>query len=57
MISRKYFKGIEYFSVIFDELVKYFMINKIADAITTYILKCSFKAEAKIWLVSVYLLI
>ena len=53
MVSRKYFTGVEDISVFLEELEEYFLVNRIADADKFSILKCSLKAEAKIWFASI----
>ena len=53
MISRKYFTGVEDISVFIGELEEYFLVNKIAEADKFSILKCSLKADAKIWFANV----
>ena len=53
VISRKYFTGVENISVFLEELEEYLLVNKIADRDKFSILKCSLKADAKIWFASV----
>ena len=53
LISRKHFTGVKEISVFLEELEEYFLVNKIAVADELSILKCSLKADSKIWIASV----
>ena len=49
LVPRPYFTGSENISDFQEKLEEYFLVNKIANDDKLVILKCSLKANAKIW--------